>query len=49
MAAAHQRLTNDDSDRQEAASLSAEDADVFLAGIEAQLDKIYTEPLPGSV
>ena len=35
-----------DRDRQEAASASAEDADVFLAGIEAQLDKIYTEPSP---
>ena len=45
-ATAHRQLTNDDSDQQEAASLSAESADVFLAGIEAQLDKIYTEPRP---
>ena len=37
-----------DRDRQEAASASAEDADVFLAEIEAQLDKIYyTESGPG--
>ena len=36
-----------DRDRQQAACASAEEADVFLAGIEAQLNKINTEPGPG--
>ena len=36
-----------DRDRQQAACASAEEADVFLAGIEARLNKINTEPGPG--